>query len=150
MHYKIIIYISIIFFLIYRISLGNDYVSIKEVTNKANLRVGPGSWYPIKWIIETPSLPLKLIEENEAYSKVQLHDKTEGWISKSLISKKKNLIVINDAVLSDRKGKLKAKILKDFIIKDYNCVDKKLTKHCLVKIDNVKGFINKSNLWGHN
>ena len=32
----------------------------------------------LKWIIETPSLPLKLIEENEAYSKVQLHDKTEG------------------------------------------------------------------------
>ncbi len=150
MHYKTIIYISIIFFLIYKISLGNDYISIKEVTNEANLRVGPGSWYPIKWIIKTPGLPLKLIEENENYSKVQLHDNTEGWISKTLISKKKNLIVINDAVLSDKKGKLKAEVLKDFIIKNYNCLDKKHENYCFVKIQNVKGYINKSNLWGHN
>ena len=43
--------------------ISDDFISIKEVTNKANLRKGPGDWYPIKWQINAPSLPLKVIEK---------------------------------------------------------------------------------------
>ena len=31
-----------------KLSFASDYRSIKEVTSKANLRAGPGRWYPIK------------------------------------------------------------------------------------------------------
>ena len=150
MHYRKITCIFLTLFLLAKIALGNNYISIKEVTTKANLRVGPGSWYPIKWIIETPSLPLKLLEENENYFKVQLHDSTVGWISKTLISKKKNLIVINDTILTNKKGKLKAKILKNYIIEDHDCLNKKHQETCFVKIEKIKGFIKKSDVWGYN
>ena len=128
--------------------ISDDFISIKEVTKKANLRKGPGDWYPIKWQINTPSLPVKVLEKGEFYNKVELHDGTQGWLSKILTSNKKNLIVIKDAYLLSGNGKIKAKVLKDNIIKAYNCDLEKKSQLCRVKIQNVKGFIKKSYLWG--
>ena len=128
--------------------ISDDFISIKDVTNKANLRKGPGDWYPIKWQINTPSLPLKVIERGEFYNKVELHDGTQGWLSIILTSNKKNLIVIRDTNLISNNGKIKAKVLKDYIIKTYNCDLEKKSQLCKVEIKNIKGYINKSNLWG--
>ena len=128
--------------------ISNDFISIKEVTNKANLRKGPGDWYPIKWQINAPSLPLKVIEKGEFYNKVELHDGTQGWLSIILTSNKKNLIVIRDTNLLSTNGKVKAKVLKDNIIKTYNCDLEKKSQLCRVEIKNIKGYIKKSNLWG--
>ena len=128
--------------------ISNDFISIKEVTNKANLRKGPGDWYPIKWQINTPSLPLKILEKGEFFDKVELHDGTQGWLSKILTSSKKNLIVIKDANLLSSNGKIKAKILKDNIIKDFNCNLESKSQFCKVKIKDIKGYLKKSYLWG--
>ena len=128
--------------------ISDDFISIKEVTNKANLRKGPGDWYPIKWQINAPSLPLKVIEKGEFYNKVELHDGTQGWLSIILTSNKKNLIVIRDTNLLSNNGKIKAKVLKDNIIKTYNCDLEKKPQFCMVEIQNIKGFIKKSYLWG--
>ena len=128
--------------------ISDDFISIKEVTNKANLRKGPGDWYPIKWQINAPSLPVKVLEKGEFYDKVELHDGTQGWLSKILTSSKKNLIVIKDTYLLSSNGKVKAKILKDNIIKSYNCDLEKKTQLCKVEIQNIKGYIKKSYLWG--
>ena len=138
----------ILIFVLLNPIISDDFISIKEVTNKANLRKGPGDWYPIKWQINAPSLPLKVIEKGEFYNKVELHDGTQGWLSIILTSNKKNLIVIRDANLIDNNGKIKAKILKDNIIKTYNCDLEKKPQLCRVKIQSVKGFIKKSYLWG--
>ena len=92
--------------------ISDDFISIKEVTNKANLRKGPGDWYPIKWQINAPSLPLKVIEKGEFYNKVELHDGTQGWLSIILTSSKRNLIVIRDTNLLSNNGEIKAKVLK--------------------------------------
>ena len=128
--------------------ISKDFISIKEVTNKANLRKGPGDWYPIKWQINTPSLPLKILEKGEYFDKVELHDGTQGWLSKILTSGKKNLIVIKNTNLVDSYGKIKAKVLKDNIIKEYNCDLENKPQLCRVKVKNVKGYIKKSYLWG--
>ena len=128
--------------------ISDDFISIKEVTNKANLRKGPGDWYPIKWQINSPSLPLKIIEKGEFFNKVELHDGTQGWLSKILTSSKKNLIVIKDTNLLNSKGQTKAKILKDNIIKIYNCDLEKKPQLCKVEINDIKGYIKKSYLWG--
>ena len=139
--------IPLIFILLNPIT-SDDFISIKDVTNKANLRKGPGDWYPIKWQINTPGLPLKVIERGEFYNKVELHDGTQGWLSIILTSTKNNLIVIRDANLLSNNGKIKAKVLKDNIIKTYNCNLEKRPKLCRVEIQNAKGFIKKSYLWG--
>ena len=138
----------LLIFMLLTPTMSDDFISIKEVTNKANLRKGPGDWYPIKWQINAPSLPLKILEKGELFDKVELHDGTQGWLSKILTSNKKNLIVIRDANLLNSNGEIKAKVLKDNIIKTYNCDLEKKPQLCRVEIQNVKGFMKKSYLWG--
>lgn len=129
--------------------ITDDFISIKEVTDKANLRKGPGDWYPIKWQINSPSLPLKVLEKGEYFDKVELHDGTQGWLSKILTSSKKNLIVIKNTDLLNSNGKVKAKILKDNIIKSYNCNLENKPQLCKVEIRSIKGYIKKAYLWGY-
>ena len=62
MEYKKILFIIFFTFSFIKLSFAEDYRSIKEVTSKANLRAGPGRWYPIKWVIKKPSLPIKIID----------------------------------------------------------------------------------------
>ena len=138
----------LIFLLLFPI-ISVDFISIKEVTSKANLRKGPGDWYPIKWQINMPSLPVKVLEKGEFYDKVELHDGTQGWLSKILTSNKKNLIVIKNTNLLSSKGKIKAKVLKNNIIRSYNCNLEKKQQFCEVEIQNIEGFIKKSYLWGY-
>ncbi len=139
---------------IFLVLLSNDvfakqFISIKNVTNVANLRAGPGVWYPIKWILKSPDLPLRLIEEEKKFSKVELHDGTIGWLSKTLISKKVNLIVLKDTNLSNKNGLVLAKVLKDFIIKTHDCNIKNV-ELCKVKVAKKFGYIEKKYLWGYN
>ena len=128
--------------------ISDDFISIKEGTNKANLRKGPGDWYPIKWQINAPSLPLKILEKGEFFDKVELHDGTKGWLSKILTSNKKNLIVLKDTNIISSDGETKAKILKNNIIKIHNCDLEKKPHLCKVEIKDIRGYIKKSYLWG--
>ena len=150
MDYKKILFIIFFTFIFIKLSFAADYRSIKEVTNKANLRAGPGRWYPIKWVIKKPSLPIKIIDENEDFLFALLHDGTKYWIYKDLTDSKQNLIVIEDTVIKNKKGQVIAKVLKDVIIKEHNCSEKKDTNLCRVRIDDIKGYIYKSSLWGYN
>ena len=95
-------------------------------------RSGPGRWYPIKWVIKKPSLPIKIIDENEDFLFALLHDGTKYWIYKDLTDNNHNLIVIEDTVIKNKKGKVIAKVLKDVIIKEHNCSEKKDTNLCKV------------------
>ena len=137
-----------LFFLLFNQAYCNEYISIKEITNKANLRKGPGEWYPIKWIIKNPSLPLKVIDKSENFNKVELHDGTQGWLSKILTSNKHNLIVVKDTNLINRNDKIKAKVLRHFIIKKHDCNLENKPKLCKVEIKKLKGYIKKSDIWG--
>ena len=128
----------LLIFLLLTPIISDDFISIKEVTNKANLRKGPGDWYPIKWQIKAPSFPVKILEKGEFYNKIELHDGTQGWLSKILTSNKKNLIVIKDANLLSSSGKIKAKVLKDNVIKTYDCDLEKKSQLCKVEIKILK------------
>ena len=121
MEYKKILFIIFFTFSFIKLGFAADYRSIKEVTSKANLRAGPGRWYPIKWVIKKPSLPIKIIDENQDFLFALLHDGTKYWIYKDLTDNKHNLIVIEDTVIKNKKGQVIAKVLKDVIIKEHNC-----------------------------
>ena len=149
MHYKKILLVIFLIFSFIKLSIALDYRSLTDEATKANLRAGPGRWYPIKWVIEKPSLPIKIIEENEGFLFAQLHDGTRYWIYKNLTNSKHNLIVIKDAAIKNSKGKIVARILKDVIIKEHNCSEENNSDLCKVRISNVKGYIYKTDLWGY-
>ena len=59
------------------------FVSLKS--NEVNLRVGPSKNYPIELIYITKNLPVEIIDEFDTWRKIKDHNRTIGWLHKSLI-----------------------------------------------------------------
>lgn len=60
---------------------------------KVNLRVGPGSEYPIEWVIKRPNLPIQIIAEYETWRQIKDSDGTTGWVHQSMLSGKRFVLV---------------------------------------------------------
>ncbi len=135
-------------------SIANEkllkFKSINEKSTVANLRSGPGDWYPVKWVIRRPKLPLLVVKVSKNFKYVELHDGTEGWLHKKLISNSATAILVRDSYIKDYQGNRIAKILKNSIVKVNNCFKAKIDNiyFCNVYEDNFKGYLPKNDLWG--
>lgn len=58
-----------------------------------NLRTGPGTRYPISWVIKKKFLPVKVIAEQENWRKIELHDGTIGWVFQSMLTGNKTAMI---------------------------------------------------------
>ena len=85
MHYKNLFILIIVYFNLIMVSFSIDFISIKS---KSNLRAGPGQQYPINWILKLKNMPVKVLEKNSSYTKIELYDGTKGWVWNATVSKK--------------------------------------------------------------
>ncbi|WP_151613092.1 SH3 domain-containing protein [Sinorhizobium alkalisoli] len=60
------------------------YVSLGA--QRANMRVGPGTDYMVKWVYLSPGLPLEIFAEYGNWRKVRDQDGTVGWMYHGLLS----------------------------------------------------------------
>lgn len=65
----------------------------------ANIRTGPGKIYPIVWILMKSGMPLKITKVFDMWYKIQDPLGSEGWLHKSLISRKRNVMVMRPGTL---------------------------------------------------
>ena len=97
MHYKNSILLIILYFNFISVIFSQNFVSIKS---ESNLRAGPGKQYPINWTLKLRNMPVKILEKNSSYTKVELYDGTKGWVWNATISKKNYYIVIEDSYIN--------------------------------------------------
>ncbi|MEL6979275.1 MAG: SH3 domain-containing protein [Pseudomonadota bacterium] len=68
------------------------YVSVKA--NEARLRRGPGTDYPILWVLTRRGLPVRIIGEYDHWRRVELHNGERGWMHKALLSGRRTAIML--------------------------------------------------------
>jgi SH3-like domain-containing protein len=67
------------------------FVSVKA--KPANVRVGPGTRYPVKWIFVRRGVPVEIVAEYDNWRKIRDADGQEGWILGSLLSGRRSGLV---------------------------------------------------------
>lgn len=67
------------------------FVSLNS--NEVNVRVGPGSDYPIAWIFVRSGWPVEVIEEVDNWRKIRDANGDEGWVFYSLLSGERTALV---------------------------------------------------------
>lgn len=67
------------------------FVSLKA--GQANLRTGPGAEYPIKWVYQRKSLPLKVVKDYYNWRKIEDYEGETGWFHVSLLSGKRTAMI---------------------------------------------------------
>lgn len=102
-------------FLLYSIVFASkvDFMSLKS--NKVNVRVGPGLYYPIIYQYRCIHFPLKVLAEFMDWIKIYDVNKKTGWIHKAFLTKKRFTYIKSSHMLFDNKDNIIAYIYKGSI-----------------------------------
>jgi SH3-like domain-containing protein len=71
-------------------------------TPEANMRVGAGEQFPILWVYKREGLPVKVVRLMQGWRYVEEPDGTTGWISASLLSRRRTAIVTGEELVPMR------------------------------------------------
>ena len=138
----------VIIFLLFFIPIAvaeEIFLSLKK--NKVNVRYGPSFESPVKFIYNKIDLPIKLIDKKENWRRILDVKNNSGWIHSSQLKQINSIITLSDKILFKRPtifSKPIAKIKKGRVLIIQNCQ----TKWCKIKTNNIKGWIQRKNLWG--
>lgn len=128
-------------------SFRNYFAAIKS--SEVNVRIGPNVRYPIKWVFVKKNEPLEVIAKFENWYKIRDINGDEGWIKSNMVSNKRFGIIIGAKIVTlykddDLISKVIAKLEQGTRIEILEC--QKLM--CYVKIKEIKGWLNRENIWG--
>lgn len=124
------------------------FVSLRS--NETNVRAGPGQHYPIKFIFKAKNVPLHVVSEFDNWNEVEDYEGQTGWISKSLLTKRRSLMVqtAQDVVNLYSKRNENSRILfklKNHVIGDYIGCEK---EWCMMEVENKRGWIKRNLVFG--
>lgn len=130
------------------------FVSLKA--KRVNMRVGPGQTFKVAWLYTRAGIPMEIIQEYDNWRRVRDLDGTEGWVFHSLLSGERSAVAapwmrgnataphINVHKKATQNSAVAAKLEPGVIAKLEQCTG----EWCEVEIDNLRGWISQSELWG--
>lgn len=127
------------------------FASLKH--QKSNVRVGPGTQYPIRWIYQRKGLPVEIIAQYGNWRRIRSSDSSGGWVHTALLSAGRTALVspwsttsVNlRARPSDRAGviaRLQPRVLVHVSRCDRTWCAVDMPEH------DLQGFVQQVKLWG--
>jgi len=125
------------------------YVSMRH--GEVNVRVGPGTRYPIAWVFTKQNMPVEITQEYENWRKIRDHDGTEGWVNAVELQGKRYVIVQGTirVVRGDPSadGSIVARAEPGVLGKLEKCPGDTI-EWCQVDLGTARGWLRRSDMWG--
>jgi SH3-like domain-containing protein len=91
------------FAILFSLMIFSNHVSAQDTeglfgsiaSNEVNVRVGPGTQYPISWVYKQKNWPVEAVAKHQGWYKIRDVDGEEGWIYGRFFSKTRYGIVYN-------------------------------------------------------
>ncbi|MCT4634933.1 MAG: SH3 domain-containing protein [Rickettsiales bacterium] len=130
------------------------YASIKS--SEVNVRKGPNTRYPIEWVFKKKGEPVEVIAQFEHWYKIKDFSGDEGWVKSAMLTKKRRGIISikfkkdnpNLYVLLYDKPDASSQVIAKIAHSKRVDVTKCNKNWCQIKIVNLSGWVEKSQLWG--
>lgn len=126
------------------------FVSLKS--SQVNVRVGPGSNYPIDWTYVRFGLPVEIIQEFDNWRRVRDSSGNEGWVLSSLLSGDRFAIVLANAAASPLEVRSSpdgdARVVALLEVGVIAAVDRCSDGWCRLLDDRFSGWVDQERLWG--
>lgn len=124
------------------------FVSIRG--KEVNLRQGPGTRYPIKWVYRAPGFPVEVIAEYDNWRKIRDYEGADGWVHRSMIAGARSVLTLNeDQILRAKPSAESRPLLRlgprvtAFVLA---CPEE--TTFCRVTVRDRSGWLPRNCLWG--
>ena len=117
-------------------------------SGEVNMRTGPGTRYPIEWVMTHQGLPVEIIAEYEIWRRIRDPEGAEGWVHKVSLTGKRSAMVIGAAQDlrrdHDPQSAIVAHLEKGAVGQLVSCNK----DWCKLKFNGIKGYLPKTAFWG--
>ncbi|AWM87574.1 hypothetical protein C4E04_13070 [Microvirga sp. 17 mud 1-3] len=119
----------------------------------ANVRVGPGRDYPIRWVYKKRGLPVEVLASYGNWRRIRASDGSEGWIAAMLLSSRRTALVApwSESAVDLRAGRRPtsavAARLQPRVLVGLQWCDR---MWCSVRVQGqeASGYVRQTRLWG--
>jgi len=115
---------------------------------EAMMRTGPDRAYPAIWVYHRRDLPLRVVQVNGAWRRVQEQDGSNGWMLATLLSARRTGVVVggNRAIRErpDQSSRLLWQAASGVVGRISRCDG----TWCRIQIGDKTGYIEQFGLWG--
>ena len=119
-------------------------------SDEVNLRVGPGTRYPIEWVYKRRDLPVEIEREFEVWRLVRDHEGNRGWVHQATLTGRRTFMVKDgEATLrSDPKDTASAvAVLRNGVIGRLRSCEAG-SAWCQVQTSSHRGYLKRDQIWG--
>lgn len=116
---------------------------------EANMRTGPDTKFPSKWVYQRPGLPLEVIAEHHHWRRVRDIQGNDGWMHKRMLSGRRAVMLTGPAVLYDSPGgdaRPLARVDPLVVLTVLKCPP--ASAWCQVVVGDYRGWAERSRMWG--
>ncbi len=116
-------------------------------SDEVNMRAGPGTRYPIQWVLTREGMPVDITAEYEVWRRVRDAEGDEGWVHRNGLSGKRMALAAGVHDLHDDADDASAIVahLEDGAMGQLLSCKK---DWCRLKFEGIKGYLHKSEFWG--
>ena len=119
-------------------------------SDDVNLRVGPGTRYPIDWVYKRRDLPVEIEREFDVWRLVVVPDGTKGWVHEATLTGHRSVVVTGaDRTLrrEPRDDSEPVAILKPGVIAHLRSCQTD-SAWCQVQVGDYRGWLKRDEFWG--
>lgn len=126
----------------------NYFASLRA--SETNVRAGPGQHYPVKFTFKAKGVPVRVISEYDNWNEIEDYEGQTGWVSQSLLTKKRTLLIttakefVNLHAKNNEKSRVLYHLQNHVVVQFIKCVK----DWCGVEIKDKKGWIKRSEVYG--
>ncbi|MFO1060181.1 MAG: SH3 domain-containing protein [Dongiaceae bacterium] len=121
------------------------FVSLRS--NEVNLRTGPGTNYPVDWVMVRKGMPVEVLAEFDIWRKIRDWQGTVGWVHQSMLAGARTALVTGATrtLLSEpERGRPVARIEAGVIGKLLECVQ----DWCRLEVQGHRGWLKRGEFFG--
>jgi len=117
-------------------------------SSDVNMRTGPGTRYPIEWVLKHQGLPVEIVAEYEIWRRVRDSDGSLGWVHKSALSGKRMALITGSMHDMHKNNDDKSEVVAHLEMGTTGQVMSCAKDWCKVKFSGIKGYLRKTDFWG--
>ena len=122
------------------------FVSLRK--GEVNLRTGPGTRYPIDWVLTHKNMPVEITAEFESWRRVRDWQGAIGWVHKSMLSGRRWIIVRGKRHPLRRDKDAASPVIAHLDEKVIGRLKQCRGTWCRIDIAGIQGWIERSAIWG--
>lgn len=117
-------------------------------SREVNVRTGPGTRYPIKFILSRDELPVEIVKEFDIWRQIRTEQGDEGWVHKSLLAARRSVIIKDGPETLLKKPHAGATPLVKLETGVIARLDRCDGEWCYLKVAGYKGWVRRGHVWG--